>query len=95
MDIPCIRHGHPSAHDPRLVELLAAARELSGEDLRTHLESLLDYDGCLWATWREESARELFAPELTRAWERLGGEQGALHLIVVNDQYDYQEDVMN
>jgi len=60
-----------------------------------HLESLLDYDGCLWVTWREARARETFSPVLTRAWVHVGGEQGALHLIVVNDQYDYQEDVMN
>jgi hypothetical protein len=95
VDIPCIRHGYPSACDPRLVELLATARELTGRDLQMYLESLLDYDGCLWATWREARAREFFCPALTRAWVRVGGERGALHLIGVKDQYDYQEDVMN
>jgi hypothetical protein len=78
-----------------LVELLAAALELSGEDLQLHLESLLDYDGCLWATWREARARESFSPVLTQAWAHMGGERGALHLVSVEDQYDYQEDCMN
>lgn len=68
---------------------------MSGGDLQTHLESLLDYDGCLWATWREPRARDDFSSVLTRAWVHVGGERGALHLVAVNDQYDYQEDVIN
>ncbi|MFC4312256.1 hypothetical protein ACFPN2_24455 [Steroidobacter flavus] len=92
--IPCIRHGHASASDPRLMELLAMARELSGEDLEAHLESLLDYNGGLWATWRDTRARDVFSSVLTQAWMRVGGE-GALHLISVGEQYDYQEDIMN
>jgi hypothetical protein len=93
--IPCIRHGDANIRDPRLLELLAAAHELAGEDLESHLESLLDYNSCLWATWRDVRARDVFCSALTQAWARVGGEQGAVHLISVSDPYDYQEDVMN
>lgn len=92
--IPMVRHGHASTVDPRLAETLAIARTL-GFDPASGLMSLLDYDGQLWATWRNAAARDAGAGDLSRAWEQAGGERGALHLVPTGEDYDYQEDCMN
>ena len=92
--IPCIRHGHASTEDPRLVETLARVRELGLAAPVNRLTALLDYEGQLWATWRDASARAAGSKLLTRAWEQAGGERGAPHLLRSDDNYAYQEDCM-
>ena len=92
--IPLVRHGEPSTADPRLAEALAIA-QAAEVDAARGLVSLLDYDGQLWATWRNAAARSAGAGGLTRAWAQAGGERGALHLVPSEEDYDYQEDCMN
>lgn len=91
---PCIRHGVKGVADPRLLHMLDIVRR---EDpaIAGKLISLLDHDGRLWATWRDDKARRAGSTLLTRAWAETGGEDGALHLIRSDDDYDYQEDCMN
>jgi hypothetical protein len=92
--IPMVRHGVASTTDARLAETLSIAQGL-GVDPARGLVSLLDYDGQLWATWRDTAARAAGAGGLTRAWAEAGGERGALHLVPSEEDYDYQEDCMN
>jgi hypothetical protein len=91
VSIPCIRHGSASISDPRLIKALKIAQDAGLRDI----ESLLDYDGQLWATWRTPSGRDAGSALLSHAWEKLGGERGALHLLRSDDAYDYQDQCMN
>jgi hypothetical protein len=91
VSIPCIRHGHASTCDARLVEVLAIVRGAGLLDI----ESLLDYDGQLWATWRTLAGRDAGSTALSKAWDDVGGERGCLHLLRSDDDYDYQDDCMN
>jgi hypothetical protein len=93
--IPCIRHGHASTWDPRLVKALAIVRRSGPSNIESMLESLLDYDGQLWATWRTIAGRDAGSAAFSQAWEDVGGERGALHLLRSDDDYDYQDDCMN
>lgn len=95
VSIPCIRHGDASTADPRLVKALAIVRNGRQPDLEGMLESLLDYDGQLWATWRTRAGRDAGSAVLSRAWQELGGEAGTLHLLRCDDVYDYQSECMN
>jgi hypothetical protein len=89
--IPCIRHGCASISDPRLIEVLNTVQDAGLREI----ESLLDYDGQLWATWRTLAGRDAGSAALSQAWEDVGGERGALHLLRSDDDYDYQDDCMN
>lgn len=93
--IPCIRHGHASTCDARLVKVLAIVRSSGRSDIEAMLESLLDYEGQLWATWRTFACRDAGSAMLSQAWVDVGGERGALHLVRSDDAYDYQDDCMN
>jgi hypothetical protein len=91
MTIPCIRHGSSSTADPRLIKALNSVRDTG----LTDIESLLDYDGQLWATWRTLAGRDAGSTALSQAWQGVGGERGTLHLLRCDDDYDYQSDCMN
>jgi hypothetical protein len=93
--IPCTRHGKAGARDERLVQLLEAAQLGSDPNLVTHLRSLNDFNGQLWATWKDDASRTRFAPLLDQTWRALGETGPTLHLIPVDESYDYQEDVIN
>jgi hypothetical protein len=95
VSIPCIRHGDASTADPRLIKALDIARGAGLFDIEARLESLLDYDGQLWATWRTLVGRDTSSAALSQAWKDVGGERGALHLLRSDDAYDYQSDCMN
>lgn len=95
VSIPCIRHGDASTADPRLIKALDIVRNGGMTDIEARLESLLDYEGQLWATWRTAAGRDAGSAALSQAWHELGAERGALHLLRSGDAYDYQEDCMN
>ncbi len=88
---PCIRHGERGIADDRLLRALGTL----GGDAWQKIESLTDFDGQLWATWRRPDHRTELAPDLSRAWAAVGGDRGALHLVRIDEDYDYQEDCMN
>lgn len=92
---PCIRHGHASTRDPRLIQMLENAATLGLSEPDRLLSALLDYDGQLWATWHDDAVRAANAEIVKRAWVLAGGERGTLHLVRSADDYDYQEDCMN
>ncbi|MFS0736617.1 hypothetical protein ABC347_06170 [Sphingomonas sp. 1P06PA] len=95
MTLPRIRHGVAGLADPRIDRALALASADGLDHAGASLLSLVDYEGQLWATWRDANYRSRFAPLLTRAWAKAGGERGMLHLIPSAEDYDYQEDCMN
>ena len=92
---PCIRHGTRGIQDPRIKQALAAARDRGGVTVEHDLVSLVDYDGQLWATWRNAQLGQSYGPALADAWSQVGGERGALHLVRIDEDFDYQEDCMN
>ena len=92
---PCIRHGTSGIEDPRIKQALAGARGQGGVAVEEDLVSLVDYDGQLWVTWRNAQLGQRHGAELADAWARVGGERGALHLVRIDDDFDYQEDCMN
>ena len=93
--MPCVRHGHASTSDPRLLEMLAHAEKLGFVLSDNKLLALLDYDDQIWVTWRDEAARAAGSELISRAWEMAGGKAGAMHLVRSTQDYDYQEDCMN
>ena len=92
---PCIRHGTSGIEDPRIKQALADARDRGGIAVENNLVSLVDYDGQLWATWRNAQLGQRHGPALADAWAQAGGERGALHLVRIDEDFDYQEDCMN
>ena len=92
---PCIRHGEKGIEDARLLSALAAAAEETGHSIDAEIAQLTDFGGQLWASWRNPADRDRHAPSLSRAWERVGGDRGALHLTRSEEDFDYQEDCMN
>lgn len=92
---PCIRHGHAPTRDARLIDTLDRAATLGLTQAGEKLSALLDYDGQLWATWRDDAARAAGSDAMTQAWVQAGGERGTLHLVKSGEDYDYQEDCMN
>jgi hypothetical protein len=92
---PCIRHGEKGIADARLLSALAAFRTGNGIALDDKIEAMTDYDGQLWTTWRDPADRDRFASALSRVWEQVGGERGALHLVRSDEDFDYQEDCMS
>lgn len=95
MMVSCTRYDEPGDQNARLLAALHRASGESSEELSGHVTSLYDYDGQLWATWRSAEPREAHGEALTRAWKAVAGEQRVLHLLVVEEQYDYQEDVLD
>lgn len=95
MTVPCIKHDQAGISDKRLRVALADANTLAGVDLGEHLHALYDFHDQLWATWRSDDPRKRHAAALTRAWRALAGEARVVHLVSVDDQYDYQEDVLD
>jgi hypothetical protein len=93
--IPCTRHGKAGARDERLVELLESAHLSSDANLVAHLRSLNDFNGQLWATWKDDASRTRFARLIDQSWRALGETGPTLHRIPVDESYDYQEDVIN
>lgn len=91
---PCIRHGVRGLADQRVIDAL---RKASGDDgtLLEKVESLTDFDGQLWVTWRRSADRGSLAMKLDAAWAECGGDRGTLHLTRSDEDYDYQEDCMN
>jgi predicted restriction endonuclease len=94
-ETPCIRHDRAGVDDPRLRDVLADASARAGRDLSLVLRSLYDYDDNLLASWRDHAARLAFSGTLTAAWRDRVEEGRILHLILSNDGYDYQEDVVD
>ena len=92
---PCIRHGTSGIENPRIKQALAEARNRGGIAAEGDLVSLVDYDGQLWATWRNAQLGQRHGAALADAWTRAGGERGALHLVRIDEDFDYQEDCMN
>ena len=95
MTIPCIKHDTPGVADKRLRTALGNAAKLAGHDLGQHLHALYDYQNQLWATWRADEPRKTYAGALTSAWRELAGDARVVHLVSVDDEYDYQEDVLD
>ena len=95
MTIPCIKYDQPGTADKRLRTALSNASALAEADLGEHLHALYDYNGQLWATWRSDGPRRDHAVALTRAWCELAGDARVVHLVSVDEQYDYQEDVLD
>jgi hypothetical protein len=93
--IPCIRHGEPGVRDPRLLELLSEAQHQTAVDLSLHLRALTYFNGQLWCTWTDETARSKFARALDKVWAGLGESGSTMHLVPSDEPYDYQEEVMN
>jgi hypothetical protein len=93
--IPCTRHGECGTRDERLIELLRAAQRTVAADLAPHVRSLHDFNGQLWMTWKNEVSRSQFAAVFDQHWQALGETGPTIHLIPVDDAYDYQEDVIN
>jgi predicted restriction endonuclease len=92
--IPCIKHGVSGTADVRLHKTL----ELSGVNrakLLQELSSLVDFDGQLWATWRDEAGRRCYSEAITKAWAKISGAANVKHLIPSDENFDYQEDCMN
>ena len=92
---PCIRHGTSGIADSRITQALADARDRGGIAVENNLLSLVDYDGQLWATWANAQLGQRHGPALADAWAQAGGERGALHLVRIDEDFDYQEDCMN
>jgi hypothetical protein len=95
MKVPCTRYDAPGDDDARLLSALALASRDGAHDLSTELLSLYDYKGVLLATWKDEQVRGAYQEELSRAWETVGGSGRTMHLLSVDEQYDYQEDVLD
>ena len=92
---PCIRHGTSGIEDRRIRQALAEARDRGAIAVEHDLVSLVDYDGQLWATWRNAQLGQRHGAALADAWARVGGDRGALHLVRIDEDFDYQEDCMN
>lgn len=92
---PCIRHGVRGIADARVVRALELAVLDRAGELSGAIESLVDFDGQLWTTWRSGAARDRLSGVLDRAWTAVGGERGTLQLVRSDEDYDYQEDCMN
>jgi hypothetical protein len=95
METPCIRHDRVGTDNPLLREILADAGTRTAADLNPFVRALYDYDGHLLATWRNTDARERYAGALTAAWRARMGGSSILHLVPSDDDYDYQEDVVD
>jgi hypothetical protein len=93
--IPCTRHGESGIRDERLIELFEAAQRSVATNLAAHVRSLHDFNGQLWVTWKNNVSRTEFAPVIDQNWRALGETGPTIHLIPVDDSYDYQEDVIN
>ena len=92
---PCIRHGTSGIEDSRIRQALAEARDRWGVAVENDLVSLVDYDGQLWATWRDAQLGQRHGTALADAWSKAGGERGAVHLVCIDEDFDYQEDCMS
>ena len=90
----CTRHDRPGTEDPELLAILGDAETRAGRELGGLLAVMYNHDGQLLATWRNTEARDLFAPALTAAWQDAMDGAGILNLVPTDEQYDYQEDVM-
>ena len=93
--IPCTRHDRPGADDPLLREILADASHRAGRDLGGELVALYDYAGQLLASWRDAAARAASSNALGAAWRSRMGDASLLHLVPSEEDYDYQEDVVD
>lgn len=93
--IPCTRHGANGVRDERLIELLSLTQKHMGFSPVPHLRSLHYFNGQLWATWKDEAAREKFARTVDAAWLELPESGPTLHLVPSDEAYDFQENVMN
>lgn len=95
MTVPCIKYDQAGTSNERLRTALRSASELAKADLDAHLLALYDYNDQLWATWRSDAPRKSHAEALTRAWRELAGNMRVAHLVSVDEEYDYQEDVLD
>lgn len=93
--VPCTRHDQAGTDDPILRAVLAEASRRAGRNLDPLIRALYNYDGQLLATWRDPAAREVGAEALTGAWQERMGETRILHLVPTEEDYDYQEDVVD
>jgi hypothetical protein len=92
---PCIKHGIRGIADARVVAVLDAGSRAAGVPLAGPIESMIDFDGQLWTTWRSDADRDTLARHIDLAWAQYEDGRGTLHLIRIDDDYDYQEDCMN
>jgi hypothetical protein len=93
--IPCTRHGECGTRDEGLIELFRAAQHAAAANLAPHVRSLHVFNGQLWVTWKNGRSRSQFAAVFDQNWRTLGESGATIHLIPVDDDYDYQEDVIN
>lgn len=89
--IPLIRHGSPETQDPQLSEILREA-EVAHTGTSEALRSMYLLEGPeIWVTWSTARDRARFSGPLTDICRRKGF--NVRHLVPVDEQYDYQEDV--
>jgi hypothetical protein len=93
--IPCTRHDRTGTADPLPGSVLAQASKHAERDIAPLLRSLYAYDGELVATWRDFASREAGLPALSAAWQACMGDTRMLHLVPHDEDYDYQEDVVD
>lgn len=92
---PCTRHDRPGAEDADLRDVLGEASRRAGRDCGPLLRALSNYDGRLLATWRDAAARQISRQALGDAWKDRTGDGTVLHLVPSDEEYDYQEDVVD
>lgn len=92
---PCIKHGVRGTADPRILAALEASTRVAGSQLAERIESMIDFDGQLWTTWRSTQDIAAAARYVDDAWTEVNTNRGTLHLVRSDADYDYQEDCMN
>ena len=91
--VPCVRYDTPGADDPELRAVLADATRRAGWPIDPLLRGLYYHDKQLLVTWRDASARDLGANALGAVWRARSAGSQILHLLPLDEDYDYQEDV--
>ncbi len=92
---PCTKHGVRGTADPRILAALEASSRVAGVHLAERIESMIDFDGQLWTTWRSSQDLAAAARYVDQAWTEVIYNRGTLHLVRSDADYDYQEDCMN
>ncbi len=93
--VPCTRYDRSGTDDPVLREVLRDAGVRAGRDLSPYLRALYTHNDELIATWRARPDRATWSEMLSAAWRDKVGESRILHLIPTDDDYDFQEDVVD
>jgi len=89
--IPCVRDGQVGASDSELMSLLTAFIRTAPSADHAIASLYAQHDGEIWATWGSEHARAELAPTLSALCRERG--EHVRHVVSVDEDYDYQEDV--